>query len=167
MALQRRTRRVHLSTIFLYLLASLLAHLIIKSRKYCLLWFSKKNLWCLKLPSTPHSHSNTQNSMAGWQMESPWIWSIRDKGRKVTWQESLTLKEMKMTYPSWAGSPDRFAIVNCSASIKAAFAVTSRPKPKHGFFNDFLIFLYTNQVIKKILTSKKLGVSQNPGSLQG
>ena len=71
--------------ISLYLPASLLAHLIIKSRKYCLLWFSRKNLWCLKLPSTPHSHSNTQNSMTGWQMESPWIWPIRDKGRKVTW----------------------------------------------------------------------------------
>lgn len=72
-----------------------------------------------------------------------------------------------MTYPSWAGSPDRFATVNCSASIKGAFAVTSRPNPKHGFFNGFLIFLYTNQVIKEILTSKKPGVSQNPGSLQG
>ena len=71
-----------------------------------------------------------------------------------------------MTYPSWAGSPDHFAIVNCSA-IKGAFAMTSRPNPKHGFFNSFLIFLYTNRVIREILTSKKPGVSQNAGSLQG
>ena len=74
---------------------------------------------------------------------------------------------MKMTYPSWAGSPDHFSIVNCSVSIKGAFAVTSRPNPKHGFFNSFLIFLYANRVIKEILTSKKPGVSQNAGSLQG
>ena len=71
--------------ISLYLPASLLAHLITKFRKYCLLWFSKTNLWCLKLPSTPYSHSSAQNSMTGWQVESPWIWPVRDKGRKVKW----------------------------------------------------------------------------------
>ena len=64
--------------ISLYLPASLLAHLITKSRKYCSLWF-------LKLPSIPHSHSNAQNSMTDWQVESLWIWPIREKGRKVTW----------------------------------------------------------------------------------
>lgn len=59
------------------------------------------------------------------------------------------------------GSPDSFALINCSAPVNPGFAMSSRPNSKHGFFNSYLMFLSNDQVIEEILTSEKPTVSQN------
>lgn len=41
------------------------------------------------------------------------------------------------------------------------FVLSSRPNPKHEFFNSYLMFLAKNQMTEEILSGEKLKVSQN------